>query len=304
MDELMLQYGIREICAKLDPGEKKLVEDVSFEIFAGESLALIGETGSGKTMIAQSIMGTLPRNVRMEGASILLCGQPLPAGRKLRAMLGREIVYIPQNGHEFLNPSRTVWKHVVDGLKRMDCPSSERRAEACRLLALAGFDTPEEILQKYPFQLSGGMAQRVTIALALCSDAKLLIADEPTNGLDQTAKQQFLSLLDGLFPRAAKLVITHDISVAALCDRILVLCGGKSMESGTSGDVLKSPDSPYTRALLGALVENGMAETPVLRKSEGDCPFYGRCPQARRCCRSERIPRNIRGKKEWRCACS
>ena len=304
MDELMLQYGIREICARLDPGEKKLVEDVSFEISAGESLALIGETGSGKTMIAQSIMGTLPRNVRMEGASILLCGQPLPAGRKLRAMLGREIVYIPQNGHEFLNPSRTVWKHVVDGLKRMDCPGSERRAEACRLLALAGFDTPEEILQKYPFQLSGGMAQRVTIALALCSDAKLLIADEPTNGLDQTAKQQFLSLLDGLFPRAAKLVITHDISVAALCDRILVLCGGKSMESGTSGDVLKSPDSPYTRALLGALVENGMAETPVLRKSEGDCPFYGRCPQARRCCRSERIPRNIRGKKEWRCACS
>lgn len=304
MDELILQYGIREICAKLDSGEKKLVEDVSFEISAGESLALIGETGSGKTMIAQSIMGTLPRNVRMEGASILLCGQPLPAGRKLRAMLGREIVYIPQNGHEFLNPSRTVWKHMVDGLKRMDCPAPDRRAEACRLLALAGFDTPEEILQKYPFQLSGGMAQRVTIALALCSDAKLLIADEPTNGLDQAAKQQFLSLLDGLFPRAAKLVITHDISVAVLCDRILVLCGGKSMESGTSGDVLKSPDSPYTKALLGALVENGMAETPVLRKSEGDCPFYGRCPQARRCCRSERIPRNSRGKKEWRCACS
>lgn len=304
MDELILQYGIREICAKLDSGEKKLVEDISFEISAGESLALIGETGSGKTMIAQSIMGTLPRNVHTDGASIQLCGQSLPAGRTLRDMLGREIVYIPQNGHEFLNPSRTVWKHMVDGLKRMDCPASERRAEACRLLALAGFDTPEEILQKYPFQLSGGMAQRVTIALALCSNAKLLIADEPTNGLDQAAKQQFLSLLDGLFPRAAKLVITHDISVAALCDRILVLCGGKRMESGTSGDVLKSPDSPYTRALLGALVENGMTETPVLRKSEGDCPFYGRCPQARRCCRTERIPRNSRGKKEWRCTCS
>lgn len=304
MDALILQYVIREICAKLDSGEKKLVEDVSFEISAGESLALIGETGSGKTMTAQSIMGTLPRNVRTEGASILLCGQPLPAGRKLRAMLGREIVYVPQNGHEFLNPSRTVWKHMVDGLKRMDCPVSERRAEACRLLALAGFDTPEEILQKYPFQLSGGMAQRVTIALALCSNAKLLIADEPTNGLDQTAKQRFLELMDNLFPTAAKLVITHDISVAALCDRILVLCGGKSMETGPSSDVLKFPDSPYTRALLGALVENGMEETPVLRKSEGDCPFYGRCPHARRCCRSERIPQNIRGRKEWRCACS
>ena len=304
MKELVLQYDMREISARLDFGEKKLIQDVSFEIFAGESLALIGETGSGKTMIAQSIMGALPRNVRTEGASILLCGQPLSAGRKLQAMLGREIVYIPQNGHEFLNPSRTVWKHMVDGLKRMDCPASEHRAEACRLLTLAGFDTPEEILQKYPFQLSGGMAQRVTIALALCSNAKLLIADEPTNGLDQAAKQQFLGLLDSLFPTAAKLVITHDISVAALCDRILVLCGGKSMETGPSNDVLKSPDSPYTKALLGALVENGMEETPVLRKSEGDCPFYDRCPQARRRCRSERIPQNIRGKKEWRCACS
>ena len=304
MKELVLQYDMREISARLDSGEKKLIQDVSFEIFAGESLALIGETGSGKTMIAQSIMGTLPRNVRTDGASILLCGQSLPAGRKLRAMLGREIVYIPQNGHEFLNPSRTVWKHMADGLKRMNCPAAERRWEACRLLKLAGFDAPEELLPQYPFQLSGGMAQRVTIALALCSDAKLLIADEPTNGLDQTAKQQFFSLLDNLFPAAAKLVITHDISVAALCDRILVLCGGKSMEYGPCRDVLESPDSPYTRALLGALVENGMAETPVLRKPEGDCPFYGRCPQAQRHCLWEPIPRNIRGKKEWRCTCA
>ena len=304
MEKTALQYSSGAIAARLDKGEKILVQDVAFQLLPGETLALIGETGSGKTMIAQSIMGTLPRNVRTDGASILLCGQSLPDGRKLRAMLGREIVYIPQNGHEFLNPSRTVWKHITDGLKRMHCPAAERRREACRLLELAGFDTPEEVLPKYPFQLSGGMAQRVTIALALCSDAKLLIADEPTNGLDQAAKQQFLSLLDNLFPAAAKLVITHDISVAALCDRILVLCGGKSMEYGPCRDVLESPDSPYTRALLGALVENGMAETPVLRKPEGDCPFYGRCPQAQRRCLLKPILRNIRGKKEWRCTCA
>lgn len=304
MNEPVLQYDIREISAGLDSREKDLVRDVSFEIFAGESLALIGETGSGKTIIAQSIMGTLPRNVRANGSAIRFCGQQLPTGQKLRAMLGREIVYIPQNGHEFLNPSRTVWHHTTDSLKRMGVPSSERRKEACRLLSLAGFSAPEGILPKYPFQLSGGMAQRATIALALCSDAKLLIADEPTNGLDQEAKQQFLGLLDSLFPKAAKLVITHDISAAALCSRILVLCGGRSMETGPSDSVLKSPDSPYTKALLGALVENGMAETPVLRKLGGDCPFYGRCPQTRGCCLSEKIPQNTRNEKKWRCVYS
>lgn len=301
MEESIVQYHSGVITAKLDGGERILVQDVSFGILPGQTMALIGETGSGKTMIAQSIMGTLPRNVRAAGFSAELYGQVLPAGRKLRAMLGRDIVYIPQNGHEFLNPSRTVFRQMADSLRRVGVPAPRLRGEACRLLSAAGFSSPEEILDRYPFQLSGGMAQRVTIALALCAKAKLLIADEPTNGLDTEGKRQFLHLLDTLFPDAAKLVITHDISVAALCGRIAVLCSGRMMESGAGEAVLKQPNHPYTKALLGALVENGMAETPVLRDPEGSCPFYARCPQAANACRAGEIPRHTRDTREWRC---
>ena len=165
-----------------------------------------------------------------------------------------------------------------------------------------GFAQPEAILKQYPFQLSGGMAQRVTIALALCSEAKLLIADEPTNGLDQDSKRQTLSLLNELFPDAAKLIITHDISVAAECDRILVLCGGRMLETGISSEVLAAPHHPYTKALLGALVENGMRETPALRTETGCCPFYRRCPSARTPCRTEMPQRKANGREWWCCA--
>lgn len=300
MEESILQYHSGVIAAKLDGGARILVQGVSFGIFPGETLALIGETGSGKTMIAQSIMGTLPRNVRTAGYSAELCGRVLPTGRKLRAMLGRDIVYIPQNGHEFLNPSRTVFRQMADSLRRVGVPAPRLREEAGRLLSAAGFSAPEEILDRYPFQLSGGMAQRVTIALALCAKAKLLIADEPTNGLDTEGKRQFLHLLDTLFPDAAKLVITHDISVAALCSRIAVLCGGILLESGPAS-VLKQPKHPYTKALLGALVENGMAQTPVLRDPEGLCPFYGRCPRAANACLTAEIPLHTQDTQEWRC---
>lgn len=153
---------------------------------------------------------------------------------------------------------------------------------------------------RYPFQLSGGMAQRVTIALALCSNAKLIIADEPTNGLGEKATAGFVSLLDSLFPEAAKLVITHDIGVAGLCANTLVMCGGRMMERGPSSALLAEPRHPYTKALIGALVRNGMRETPALREGRGDCPFYRRCPDARPECLTERGYRTD-GDREWWC---
>ena len=300
MDTPILQYTGGVIAAKLDRTEKVLVHGVSFHISPGESLALIGETGSGKTLIAQSVMGVLPGNVRLVSGEISFCGKALPKGKKLRSMLGREIVYIPQNGHEFLDPSRSIRRQLFDSMEKLGIAAPQREAFAREKLAQVGFAQPEAILDRYAFQLSGGMAQRVTIALALCSRAKLLIADEPTKGLDQDSKQQTLSLLNELFPEAAKLVITHDISVAATCDRIVVLCGGKMLESGDAGQVLASPCHPYTQALLGALVENGMQETPTLRTETGACPFYRRCPAAFGRCRAE-IPRRTRGNREWWC---
>ena len=302
MAEKVLAYLNGTIEAQLMNSPKTLVEKVSFSVAAGESLALIGETGSGKTLIAQSIMGVLPGNVKLVSGEISFCGNALPKGKKLRFMLGREIVYIPQNGHEFLDQSRSVRRQMFDSIEKLDVASPQRYAFACEKLAQVGFTQPEAILEQYPFQLSGGMAQRVTIALALCSKAKLLIADEPTNGLDQDSKQQTLSLLNGLFPDAAKLIITHDISVAATCDRILVLCGGRMLETGISSEVLTAPHHPYTKALLGALVENGMRETPALRTETGICPFYRRCPSARERCRTEMPPRKNNSREWWCCA--
>ena len=298
--EGILDYSCGGIGAQLDRTQKMLVQDVTIRLDSGETLALVGETGSGKTILAQSLMGVLPPNVHRHGGKIFICGKEIVHEKQLRAMLGKEIVYIPQNGYEFLNPTRTVRKHLYDSLARIAVPVGKRATVALEKLEQAGFSEPKSVIDRYPFELSGGMAQRVTIALALCSRAKLLIADEPTNGLDEAAKARFMHLLGTLFPEAGKLVITHDISVAAMCDRILVLCRGRAMESGKATDVLTSPYHPYTKALLAALVENGMRQTPVLRKGPGLCPFYHRCPQATVQCR-ETLPKQEADGREWWC---
>ena len=300
MPEVILSYQSGLIIAQRRKSSRTLVRDISFTLRAGESLALIGETGSGKTMTALSIMGLLPVNVTQQNGRILFCGEELSGKKDIRSKLGVEIVYIPQNGMEFLNPSRKVKDQLYDNLEKLGVPAKERKAAAMEKLAAAGLQPPESFLDKYPFQLSGGEAQRVTIAISACSRALLLIADEPTNGLDPEAKDRFLRHIDALFPNAARLFITHDIAVAEKCGALIVLCGGKFIEGGSSESVLRKPNHPYTQALKDALVENGMRETPVLRESGSDCPFYSRCPKAEERCLDE-IPYQKRAGIEWRC---
>ena len=294
-------YACGTISAKLSRGERVLLQEVSFSLSSGERLALIGETGSGKTMLALSILGLLPANVRMKGGCVQLDGEALPSGKRLQTLRGDKLVYIPQNGAEFLLPACTVRKQLYDSLKKLGLPRRDFPALAAEKLRLAGFDAPETILNKYPFQLSGGMAQRVTIALAACSRARLLIADEPTNGLDEAGCAQFFALLDSIFPDAAKLIITHDISVAARCDRVLVLCGGKMLETGVSSTVLSAPRHPYTKALLAAQVVSGMQPSPVLREGVSSCPFCARCPEADTACLHSAMRKHTDGKTEWWC---
>lgn len=297
---MILEYESGTISAQLDRTQKVLVRDVSFSLRAGESLVLIGETGSGKTMAALSLMKLLPSNVRMNGGTIRFLGEDLLKRKNIRALLGQDIVYIPQSGLECLNPSETVRRQMYSNLRKLNTPIARLEHETLEHLSAAGFPEPEAVVGRYPFQLSGGMAQRVTIALALCSNAKLIIADEPTNGLGEKATAGFVSLLDSLFPEAAKLVITHDIGVAGLCANTLVMCGGRMMERGPSSALLAEPRHPYTKALIGALVRNGMRETPALREGRGDCPFYRRCPDARPECLTERGYRTD-GDREWWC---
>lgn len=295
----VLEYESGVIESALAHGSRALVSGVSFSVRAGETLSVIGETGSGKTMVALSIMGLLPENVRMRGGRVALGGRELTPGRELRRRLGVDIVYIPQNGHEFLDPSRRVRRQLYDALRKLGVPRGELASAAEEKMRLSGFQQPRELLDKYPFQLSGGEAQRVTIAISACSRAQLVIADEPTNGLSEGDKTGFVDLVSSLFPRSARLLITHDMEVAALGDEMLVLCGGRMMERGRAGELLSHPRAPYTRALLAALVRNGMEETPVLRRGGAECPFYRRCRHGD-ACRGD-MPRRSEHGREWWC---
>ena len=296
MSEKILHYESGSVTA----GGKSILRDLRFTLSEGETLSLIGETGSGKTMTALSLMGLLPENVQMQNGSIVFCGRELQSKKDFASLLGREIVYIPQNGLEFLNPARSIRKQLFDALERSGVAKAEQEAASKEKLSLVGFEDPEAIMKSYPFELSGGMAQRVTIALSACADPRLILADEPTNGLDEQARGEFMALLFRLFPKAAKLIITHDMTLAALCDRCLVLCGGQCMEYGDSGEVLNAPMQPYTKALIAALVQNGLQETPFLTAEKGECPFYGRCKEAVIGCKTT-MTRYSAGTREWWC---
>ncbi len=277
MENTVLEYSVSQIKARLDKSVKPLVQDVSFCLKEKETLALIGETGSGKTIIACSIMKTLPSNVFENGLMMKFCGTDLSNTKNINKLLGDKIVYIPQSGLECLSPSRKIKYQLYDSLKRIGIPKQELKAAAEEKLRIAGFLDPQIIIEKYPFELSGGMAQKVVIALAACSRAQLIIADEPTNGLDKESKEEFLQTVNTVFPNAAKIIITHDIEVAKATEKIIVLCKGFIMESGNTADVLEDPRHPYTQALIAALAENGLNETPKLREQVGECPFFSRC---------------------------
>lgn len=282
--DMSVKFESGIIKAKLDKTSVVLADGISFEIEDGKSLAMIGETGSGKTIVACAIMKLLPVNVSSKGGRFVFCGEDLSNKKNINKLLGREIVYIPQCGHENLNPTRKVKYHLYDSLRRIGVKRKELRIEAENKLEKVGFENPKEIMEKYPFELSGGMAQRVVIAIGLCSRAKFVIADEPTNGLENEKKFEFLNLIKELFPQASKLVITHDISVAESLDDVIVLCKGKVMEKGRAKDVLDNPFCPFTKALISALVKNGMQETPIIRENKGPCPFYARCKNASDAC--------------------
>ena len=249
-------YACGMISAKLSHGERVLLENVFFSLSSGERLAVIGETGSGKTMLALSILGLLPSNVRMQGGCLQLDGAALPAGRQLQALRGDKLVYIPQNGAEFLLPARTVRKQLYDSLKKLGLPRKDFPALAAEKLRLAGFDAPETVLDKYPFQLSGGMQQRVGIAMAMSYEPKLLLADEPTSALDVTIQAQILDLLREIQKKlgTATVFVTHDLGVVArIADRVAVMYAGKIVEIGTVDEIFYDPRHPYTWGLLRSI---------------------------------------------------
>lgn len=299
-DCVIIDYNSGIIEAILDKSNKILVNNIHFSIKENETLVLIGETGSGKTIVACSILKLLPDNVIIKDSHIVFNGINISEIKNMKQYLGKDIVYIPQSGLECLNPSKTVRSQMIDSLK-INHIKKDKWDETCKeLLQKVGLTNYDSVLNKYPFELSGGMAQKITIALASCSNPKLIIADEPTNGLDNEAKQNIIKLITDLFPDSAKLLITHDISLAKYADRLMVLNNGVMMEEGTTNEVINNPKHPYTMALINSLVENNLQETPKLRNGKALCPFYKKCPRATDDCLSK-VTLHEKNSRKWNC---
>jgi peptide/nickel transport system permease protein len=236
----------------------RLVTDVSFDVEPGTVLGLVGESGCGKTMTALSLLGLLPSGVSVTGGQILWNGKNLAAAtdKDMEGIRGREIALISQEPMRALDPMFTVGYQLTATIRRLrGTGRSETKAEALGLLEKVGIVDAARILKTYPHQISGGMAQRVAIALALAGRPRLLVADEPTTALDVTVQAEILSLLRSLVKDTGMSVVmvTHDLGVVAdLCDQVAVMYAGEVVENGRTDSILDNPRHPYTLALLAA----------------------------------------------------
>ncbi|CAM3858609.1 ABC transporter ATP-binding protein [Mesobacillus zeae] len=243
-----------------DGGEIPAVDDVSFSVNKGEILGIVGESGCGKSVTSLSIMKLIPQPPgKIVGGEILLNGENLvtAAEKRMRKIRGNDIAMIFQEPMTSLNPLFTIGDQLVEALlihKKLDKRSA--RQQAAEMLKLVGLPRVEKIMKEYPHQLSGGMRQRVMIAMALSCHPKVLIADEPTTALDVTIQAQILSLMKDLNEKldTAIIMITHDLGVVAeVCQRVIVMYAGKVVEEGTVEDIFNNPGHPYTIGLLKSL---------------------------------------------------
>ncbi len=252
-------------------GPVQVLDDVSFEIAAGEILGVVGESGAGKSMTGAAVIGLIEPPGRISSGTVALCGERIDGlrGEAMRRIRGRRIGSIFQDPLTSLNPVYTVGFHLIETL-RTHLPLSETQARARALALLEEVEIPEPRVRlgQYPHQLSGGMRQRVAIALALCAQPQLIIADEPTTALDVSVQAQIIALLRRVCRErhAAAMLITHDMGVIAeTADRVMVMHQGRVLETGPVRAVLDSPAQPYTRVLMAAIpsVQQRLARLPV-----------------------------------------
>jgi len=284
----------------------RAVDGVSFHIEAGETLCLVGESGCGKSVTAQSIARLVPvPPARYVAGEIILNGRDVlkMSPPELQGIRGGVVSYVFQEPGASLNPVFRVGAQIKESLK-LHKPEKATDAEVIRLLKLMGIPAPESRLKDYPFQMSGGMQQRVMIAMALASEPKLLVADEPTTALDVTIQAQILDLLRDLKQRLgmAILLITHNLGIVGdLADRVAVMYAGQIVELSAARELLRRPLHPYTRALLASVprLAGGQARLnaipgniPRIGDFPPGCRFAPRCPAARQEC-SERIPQLV-----------
>ena len=250
-------HGLR-ISFRTPSGSVHAVRGVDFSLHAGETLAIVGESGSGKSVTCKAIMGLLPGNASVEGGSILFGRQDLLRlrEREFCRLRGRKIAMVFQDPLSSLNPIMRVGRQLTEVMRLSGVPASQAKARALSLLTEVGIPEPERRYRQYPFELSGGMRQRIVIAIALASDPEVLICDEPTTALDVTIQAGILDLLRRLKEERnlSMIFITHDLGVVAnVADRIAVMYAGKIVEEGTAEEIFYSPAHPYTWALLSSM---------------------------------------------------
>ncbi|HLS22769.1 MAG TPA: ABC transporter ATP-binding protein [Pseudogracilibacillus sp.] len=299
-------------------GEVQAVRGVSFDLFEGETLAIVGESGSGKSVTAQSIMKLIaePPGEYKKG-SILLDGVDLlqKSENEMQHIRGQEIGMVFQDPMTSLNPTMKIGRQITEGLiKHQNMSRQEAHERGIELLKLVGIPNPERRINQYPHEFSGGMRQRVMIAIALSCNPKILIADEPTTALDVTIQAQILELLKDIQKKTntAIILITHDLGVVAnTADRVAVMYGGKIVETGTVDEIFYNPKHPYTWGLLSSMpklhdikeeLQSIPGSPPDLKDPPKGCPFVTRCPYAMKVC-DEHMPAYAEVSENQRTAC-
>jgi oligopeptide transport system ATP-binding protein len=300
-------------------GEVQAVRGVSFDLRRGESLAVVGESGSGKSVTAKSIMRLNPEaNTIVRGGEILFEGKDILklSEKRMQDIRGPKIAMVFQDPMTSLDPTMRIGRQITESLqKHLGLSRQRARERAVELLTLVGIPNPENRVRQYPHQFSGGMRQRVVIAIALACDPQILIADEPTTALDVTIQAQILELLRELQEQLGMsvILITHDLGVVAhTAHRVAVMYGGKIVETGTLREIFYNPQMPYTWGLLASIplptADRSQELIPIpgsppdMHDPPKGCPFTPRCPYAMRIC-AEEMPEYTTFSYEQKAAC-
>ena len=298
MEEQLLEVKNLKTSFFTHVGEVKAIRDISFSVRKGEAVGIVGESGSGKSVTSLSIM-QLQHPGRIMGGEILFHGEDLLKKNKkeMRKMRSSKIAMIFQDPMTSLNALITIGSQISEAVLEHEKLTKKQAMErAVEMLRLVGIPDPEERIHCYPHEFSGGMRQRIIIAIALANNPKLIIADEPTTALDVTIQAQVLDLIRDMKEKmnSSVIMITHDLGVvASLCDRILIMYGGKIVESGSDREIFYDPKHPYTRGLLQCVHNPEKKEKlkpiagspPDLLKPPAGCPFVDRCPEAMKVCK-------------------
>lgn len=306
MSEYLVDIQHERLSFFTPAGEVKALNDVSINLNDGEVLGIVGESGSGKSVTAYSLMGLTAYPGKLVGGTIDFNGHRINdlSEKEFRKIRGNEVSIIFQDPMTSLNPVYTIGNQIMEViLLHTDKNKEQARARAKELLELVGINEPEKRLKQYPHELSGGMRQRVMIAIALACEPKLLIADEPTTALDVTIQAQILELMMELKEKLgmAIIMITHDLGVvASMCDKIAVMYAGRIVEYGTTDDIFYNPKHEYTKGLLKSIPRLDAKEherlvpiegTPIdLLNPPAGCPFAPRCSNCMKICLREMAP--------------